>query len=177
MAEENIIEMRKQSILDATNTLNVLEKAVQRNERELWSKKTKEQQESDLKYQSEGFSLVKKALYNATQTQYEVESGMISDGYHTMNDLYYHRTVLFAALVNTYKYNSWKSRRHEDGQLCFGGGWFLVCIETPEGPYSYHCEDKYWDMFNCLEREVAKPFDGHTPEDVTRLLSLNIDGE
>lgn len=100
--------------------------------------------------------------------------GDLSDGFHTFNSLYHQRAVLFAALVNTYKNMSWKTRKHEDGYPCFGGGWFLVCIETPKGNYSYHYEDKYWDMFECEEIEVAKPFDGHTDKDVERLLSLNV---
>ena len=25
-----------------------------------------------------------------------------------------------------------------DGQPCFGGGWFLVTIDTPDGAYGYH---------------------------------------
>lgn len=61
----------------------------------------------------------------------------------------------------------------EDGELCFGGGWFVVCIDTPSGPYSYHYEDKDWDLFHCEEFPRAKPFDGHTDADVERLLSLS----
>lgn len=98
--------------------------------------------------------------------------GDLSDGYHTFNDLYRQRCVLFATLVNLFPDISWKSRKHEDGELCFGGGWFIVCIDTPDGPYSYHYEDEDWDLFKCPELERAKPFDGHTDKDVGRLLSL-----
>ena len=35
-----------------------------------------------------------------------------------------------------------------------------------------HYEDKDWDMFKCRSLERAKSFDGHTDEDVGRLLSL-----
>lgn len=98
--------------------------------------------------------------------------GDLSDGYHTFNDLYYQRLVLFATIVNSNPLISWKSYKHEDGKLCFGGGWFIVGVDTPEGPYTYHYENKYFDMFKCQELEVAKHFDGHTDKDVTRLLSL-----
>lgn len=98
--------------------------------------------------------------------------GEISDGYHTFNSLYTQRLYLFAALVNAYPNKSWKTKKHEDGELCFGGGWFLVCIETPEGPYSYHYELKDWDLFHCKEIDMALPFDGHTDADVPRVLSL-----
>ena len=100
--------------------------------------------------------------------------GEMSDGYHTFNGLYYQRMVLFAALVKTYKDKAWKSHRHEDGKLCFGGGWFIVGIDTPQGNYTYHYEDKYWNWFECEELPVAKHWDGHTEEDVTRLLSLDV---
>lgn len=98
--------------------------------------------------------------------------GELSDGYHTFDSLYHQRLVLFATLVNLNRNKSWKTKRHEDGEECFGGDWFLVCIDTPDGPYSYHFELEHWDMFDCQEIEKAKPFDGHTDKDVERLLSL-----
>lgn len=98
--------------------------------------------------------------------------GEMSDGYHTFNGLYYQRMVLFAALVKAHKDKAWKSRKHEDGEPCFGGGWFIVGIDTPEGSYTYHYEEKDFDFFDCKELPVAKHWDGHTEADVTRLLSL-----
>lgn len=99
--------------------------------------------------------------------------GKLSDGYHTFDSLYRQRGVLFAALVNLFPELSWKSWRDERGEPWFGGkDWFLVCIETPDGPYSYHCQASDWDMYECAELEKAKPFDGHTDKDVERLLSL-----
>lgn len=98
--------------------------------------------------------------------------GELSDGYHTFNGLYYQRMMLFAVLVKTYKDHSWKSRRHSDGEQCFGGGWFIVGIDTPHGSYTYHYKDKYFDMFDCVELPKGKEWDGHTEDDVTRLLSL-----
>ena len=98
--------------------------------------------------------------------------GEISDGYHTFHGLYHQRTVLFAALVKAHRSKAWKSRRHSDGEPCFGGGWFIVGIDTPEGSYTYHYKDELWNMFDCEELPVGKPWDGHTEDDVTRLLSL-----
>ena len=100
--------------------------------------------------------------------------GEVSDGFHTFNGLYEQRMILFAALVKAYKDKSWKSHRHEDGEPCFGGGWFIVGIDTPKGSYTYHYEDKYWDMFECDELERGKHWDGHTEKDTeTRLMSLH----
>ena len=98
--------------------------------------------------------------------------GDLSDGCHTFNGLYYQRMMLFAALVKAYKDKAWKSWKHEDEELCFGGGWFIVGIDTPEGSYTYHYEAKYFNLFDCEELPMAKHWDGHTEKDVIRLLSL-----
>jgi len=99
--------------------------------------------------------------------------GELSDGFHTFNALYEQRMILFAALVKAYKDKAWKSYRHEDGEYCFGGGWFIVGIDTPEGSYTYHYENKYWDMFDCVDLPRGKHWDGHTEADAeTRLMSL-----
>lgn len=98
--------------------------------------------------------------------------GELSDGYHTFNSLYEQRCILFATIVNQNKDKAWKSYKHEDGQLCFGGGWFIVGIDTPEGSYTYHYENKYWNLFKCQELECGKKWDGHTDKDVSRLLRI-----
>lgn len=97
----------------------------------------------------------------------------VSDGYHTFGSLYHQRAVLFATIVNQNPDKAWKSRRHEDGELCFGShSWFIVGIETPAGQYTYHYDTSYWDLFKCKELERAPHWDGHTDKDVGRLLSL-----
>lgn len=102
----------------------------------------------------------------------ETGIGDLSDGYHTFNQLYYQRMMLFATIVKQNKERAWKSWKHEDGELCFGGGWFIVGIDTPMGSYTYHYEDNYYSLFDCVELERGKHWDGHTEKDVTRLLSL-----
>ena len=96
----------------------------------------------------------------------------LSDGFHTFRQLYYQRMMLFAAIVKQNRDKAWKSLRHEDGDLCFGGGWFIVGIDTPEGSYTYHYESNFYSLFECEELECGKHWDGHTEKDVTRLLSL-----
>lgn len=104
----------------------------------------------------------------------KINKGEISDGYHTFNQLYHQRAVLFATIVNQNKSRSWKSYKHSDGQYCFdsNGEWFIVGVDTPKGNYTYHYSKEYWNMFDCKELERGKEWDGHTEEDVTRLLSL-----
>ena len=97
----------------------------------------------------------------------------VSDGFHTFRELYYQRMMLFAAIVKQNKDKAWKSLRHEDGELCFGGGWFIVGIDTPEGSYTYHYETNFYSLFACEELKCGKHWDGHTEKDVARLLSLS----
>ena len=95
----------------------------------------------------------------------------MSDGYHTFADLYEQRLILSAALAKNNP-NAWKSKRHEDGSVPFGGGWFIMGFDTDEGCYTYHYELKDWDLFQCEELDKGKPWDGHTSKDVRRLLSM-----
>ena len=99
-----------------------------------------------------------------------------SDGYHTFKELYNYRKLYNACLFNEWvkqnKYNVHKSKRHSDGELCFGGGWFVVYAETPYGQISNHYEIKDWNLFKCEERKWAVEWDKHTPEDVARTLVL-----
>lgn len=91
-----------------------------------------------------------------------VITGETSDGYHTFNELYHHRAVLFSVIVKAFPGRAWKARQHHDGTMY--SGMFIVGIDTPEGQASYHYDiDPYWDMFECRELERAPEWDGHTP--------------
>lgn len=106
------------------------------------------------------------------------KSGEASDGYHTFNELYDFRREYNAALVNSGVWKAHKSYRHHSGELCFGGGWFIVMIETPFGQISNHYENKYWYEFHCEEKEFADEWDGHTEKDVIeRLMKCNIQNQ
>lgn len=90
--------------------------------------------------------------------------GDVSDGYHTFNELYHHRAVLFSVICNLMPEKAWKSKYHDTGDMY--DGMFIVGIETPEGQATYHYDiDPYWDMFNVKEVEHAPKWDGHTPSD------------
>lgn len=89
-------------------------------------------------------------------------TGDTSDGYHTFNELYHHRAVLFSVIVKAFPDRTWKSRKHHDGSMY--DGMFIIGIETPNGQASYHYDlNPYWDMFQCKELEYAPEWDGHTP--------------
>jgi len=109
-----------------------------------------------------------------TAKQEGVNVSKISDGYHTFEELYEFRKAYNVALFNVLNYDVHKSWRHHDGELCFGGGWFIVVAVLPTGQISNHYEAKDWDLFKIPETEKAKyEFDGHTGQDVIeRLLKL-----
>ena len=106
--------------------------------------------------------------------QYRIMNGeYVSDGYHTFNELYKHRTILFSVICNTHKSISWKSKLHHDGTMY--DGMFIVGIDTPDGTCTYHCENDYWDLFHVKELDNAPEWDGHTPDDVLiRIQSLSL---
>ena len=89
------------------------------------------------------------------------------DKYHTLDELYEYRM-----LYNAHAANGWhqtgipvvKSRRHHDGEECFGGGWFIVTAQLPTGQVSNHYPDADWDLFAVPEVECAPEWDGHTPQ-------------
>lgn len=102
-------------------------------------------------------------------------NGETSDGYHTFNELYHHRAVLFSVICNLHPLCSWKAKKHHDGTMY--DGMFVVGINTPEGQATYHYDiDPYWDMFNIPETEFAPEWDGHTPDEaIRRIGTLGID--
>lgn len=104
----------------------------------------------------------------------KADTNKISDGYHTFEELYEFRKVYNAALFNLLADKNdcsiVKSYKHSDGELCFGGGWFIVSATLPTGQVSNHYENKDWDLFRCEIVETAPVFDGHTSEDVLKRL-------
>ena len=98
-----------------------------------------------------------------------------SDGYHTFKELYYYRMLYNAAFFNELakqgKFNVVKSRKHSDGEPCFGGGWFIVVAELPTGQITNHYEEKDWDYFNLPVVETPPKWDGHTPQQAAERLA------
>jgi hypothetical protein len=117
----------------------------------------------------------------ATQTQEAKQAPVVSentsDGYHTFKELYEYRKAYNIALFNEWAANGkcsvHKSWRHNDGELCFGGDWFIVVAVLPQGQISNHYEAKDWDLFQIQETEKALfEFDGHTGINVIERLKM-----
>lgn len=105
-----------------------------------------------------------------------------SDGYHTFDELYEYRMLYDAAFFNMASFTEqsgftagWgihKSKRHADGELCFGGGWFIVIAYLPNfGQISNHYAMKDWNAFDIPVHEVADKWDGHIPQEAADRLN------
>lgn len=131
---------------------------------------SEEEKESDRKEARTYLPLLNQEITTALAKEREEVDENTSDGHHTFKELYEFRLLYNAALFNEWaesgKYNVHKSWKHNDGEKCFGGGWFIVMADLPTGHISNHYEEKDWDLFHCETRELADKWDGHTAQDV-----------
>lgn len=94
---------------------------------------------------------------------YEKAPGNTSDGYHTFDELYRHRGILFALICADHKDIAWKTLKHSDGTMY--PGMFLCGIDTPYGQATYHMNlDPFWNLIQVRELPAAPEWDGHTPD-------------
>lgn len=88
--------------------------------------------------------------------------GEESDGYHTFNELYEHRVLLWINYCLTNKKGVYVVENHYEG-------WFLLGKDTEFGQISYHCPNKYLNLVSYFKRRHPK-FDGHSSKDVIKRL-------
>jgi hypothetical protein len=138
-----------------------------------------------------GRFLTSQEVQEMPETTLQVTGTSVSDGYHTMDELYEHRIRLYLALVKIYdnyitplrcQVVCWKSKLHDDGSEY--PGWFLLGMTytkpsfiegTPPETWdiSYHIPMKYWQLANVIALPRAPKYTGYTPNDVLeRLLRL-----
>ena len=99
-------------------------------------------------------------------------TGSTSDGYHTFDELYEHRIVLYLALCRQLVYQGvkqlrpWRSLLHSDDTKY--ESWFILGIgKEPGEQITYHLPMHYWgDTFFAETLDRAPEFDGHTSADV-----------
>ena len=113
----------------------------------------------------------------------------VSDGYHTIEELYDHRITLYIALCRmidaflsgeadehaSVEYVRdqlpWRAKLHHDGTGY--DGWFMLAIGREVGKQiSYHIPMSRWDETEFAETfdKAPVPFDGHTSADVLERL-------
>lgn len=86
-------------------------------------------------------------------------------------ELYAFRKLYNAALFNEWHiqqiFNVHKSKRHHDGEPCFGGDMFIVSAMLPTGLISQHYYLEDWNLFSIAETEKGiYQYDGHNPQTV-----------
>lgn len=107
------------------------------------------------------------------------EKGKVRDGYHSFDELYEHRIVLYIALALSIAVSDhhslsdaiWRSKKHSDETNW--DGWFLLGIGIEWGSQiTYHLPMRFWN--NCDFAHTfgrAPKFDGHTSQDVLKRIS------
>lgn len=101
-------------------------------------------------------------------------TGCISDGYHTFDELYNQRAVLFITLCNTLRNLSWKSLKHFDENDPMYEGMFICGISLPTGQVTYHLDiNPYWELLKVETLDRGLKWDGSTPSQcIERLINL-----
>ena len=111
-------------------------------------------------------------------------NGSTSDGYHTFDELYEFRMLYNAKWFNdlAWYHDEYgqgplpvKSKRHSDGELCFGGGWFVVSVQLESGQVTNHYKLEDWALFQIDEVDEAPEWDGHSPQDVIKRLRSDLE--
>lgn len=114
---------------------------------------------------------------------YQQLSGQTSDGYHTFDELYEHRVLLFINLIDSE--NAWLeefgcrnddrlpwwSEYHDDGTR-FDNYIIAGFKNKNEQMITYHMHEKYIPLLKRIRKlERAPKWDGHTSEDVIKRLT------
>ena len=95
--------------------------------------------------------------------QFKIVDGDLSDGYHTFDELYEHRCLLFLVIARACSDRFYWKPDFE--------GWFCLYWESPEGQISYHIPNKFLHLIeDHIERDDEHVFDGHKSPDVLNRL-------
>lgn len=111
----------------------------------------------------------------------------VSDGYHTFEELYDHRCLLFLSLLKFVQYTEgyhtlvpWYSLKHSDESVW--DGWFIAGMHRTDNSedtqqITYHLPIKFLELvesFELKELDKAPEWDGHTSADVIERLTALI---
>jgi len=105
----------------------------------------------------------------------ECDIGKVSDGYHTFDELYELRNLLFIALMKAYPDKSWRAYNHYDRTIhkrwFIAGheGWFIAGINLDGKNITCYLPMEMWELLNDSGVKTlrdAPKWDGHTPKDV-----------
>ncbi|WP_067517812.1 WDGH domain-containing protein [Endozoicomonas ascidiicola] len=97
------------------------------------------------------------------------DASQVSDGYHTFEELYEHRHLLFINLLAAYPYSAFKTRRNQENTELIG--WFIAGLDLSFGQLTYHLPEKYWSDLDIREKNNNEDYDGHSSDDVLKRLN------
>lgn len=92
-----------------------------------------------------------------SEKTFKIVNGDLSDGYHTFDELYEHRCLLFINLCLILSHRCYWRPHYE--------GWPLLGLETDRGQVTYHVPEKYLPLFTKHIRQGGPEWDGHTSKD------------
>lgn len=110
-----------------------------------------------------------------SEKTFKIVNGDISDGYHTFDELYEHRCLLYIAWLTS-------AATPSDPYVVLDHykGWdLLVCNLPGQGQISYHVPCKYRELYRYIKvaNEGVHEWDGHTSQDVLSRIEKWIAGD
>ena len=100
--------------------------------------------------------------------KFEIKGNDISDGYHTFDELYQHRILLFLALIKSLSFDGVTTMKYRPDHY---EGWDAVYLElggNPRKQISYHLPSSYRNIVasHCDLADDNYKWDGHSSKDV-----------
>lgn len=94
----------------------------------------------------------------------------VTDGYHSFDELYDHRCILFITLMKQMPDKAFWTYKNKEEETW--DGWIICAIETKHGQISYHVPVKYIGLLKdyIQEKECNDTYDEHTSVDVLERL-------
>lgn len=99
------------------------------------------------------------------------DTGELSDGYHTFNELYAARHILFVNLCLTLPNVAFWTHRNKEGKTM--EGWFILGLQSSDEQLTFHLPVEYLPYVAGEIKEVERNelYDGHGTDEVLERLS------
>lgn len=100
-----------------------------------------------------------------------IRATSVTDGYHSFDELYEHRCLLFIALMKQMPDKAFWAHKNNKGEEW--NGWIICAIETDHGQISYHVPERHIVLLSGIrEKDRNNTYDGHTSDNVLERLKM-----
>lgn len=99
-----------------------------------------------------------------SEKTFKIVGNDISDGYHTFDELYEHRCLLFINLCLSYRDKAYWRPHYK--------GWPLLGVELLVGQVTYHVPERMIPLFQDKIKLGGPEWDGHASPDVLKRLEV-----